>query len=387
MASGEAPGERIGGPARAAGALKSPPSPPPEAPSEEPPTEPQRRPSSKERKATSERLGRRKDSKEDAEGETPPLARTRFTDHTRCRYLFQADLGDPISCVYIGDAACMAGTMMGKAWLFNMVSADVEKTHGFSDEGLRSIYCDRQSTYLACSDICQEFRISKPHALVTTRYFSSYNTTGSLKSVLQNGPKVCIIFLNATVELDLTKGRSQKRPFKSSDLTHATGEVLPCDYDGVRLIVSYRVGDQSSPVYRVVTLERNEHTEIRNLPKADYVSLVKLWGAEYIACVVGRTVQLYDHLEQRSRLVFQGHRAEVLALGTQEVETITSLSADGVVKRWEGRTGVCLHSLKIPQASFWFGYPYCLCTHGSRVLISADEGVFLMELDDTVPDV
>merc|ERR1712032_1736084 len=139
--------------------------------------------------------------------------------------------------------------------------------------------------------------------------------------------------------------------------------------------------DTSYPQFRVIHLESNEHVVVTNLPKAREMTHARLWGSDHLVCVVGSSLQVYDYRERKRKHVLRGHRGEIVALDAQDDQTITSLGSDGVVKMWEGRTGVCLHSFCVPQATFFFGYPYCVCVREWRIVISADQGVFLLELD------
>lgn len=304
----------------------------------------------------------------------------------RCRFLFACDLGDPISCVYVNDGGCMAGTMMGNVWLFSFESKQVEELTAFSDEGIRGLYMDQDSSYATLSEGCRSWRRTKPHMAAGTICFRSLDkkNTQNVKHVLQRGPWACVLFPISSTVVNVTRQEHHHRAFKFLDFG-SSAEIAPCDFDGENLVVVDRT--QPEPIFRLVHLERNEQLEIDSLPKASSVTLVKLWGPDCLACVIGFTLYLYDYRKKQNRHTLRGHRAEIVAVDAQDAKTIATLSCDAVVKLWSGLTGDCLQTLFVPEASFFLGYPYCLCLRGRRVLVSADEGAYLMELDTSQFDV
>merc|ERR1719382_103305 len=111
------------------------------------------------------------------------------------------------------------------------------------------------------------------------------------------------------------------------------------------------------------------------------MSLAKLWGPDCLAYVLGSVLHIFDYQVGSMRFDLVGHTAEILAVDAQDVDIIATLSSDAVVKLWNGVTGECLHTVQVPEASFFLGYPYSLSVCGQRILVSADEGVYMMELD------
>merc|ERR1719367_2368549 len=111
------------------------------------------------------------------------------------------------------------------------------------------------------------------------------------------------------------------------------------------------------------------------MPKASSATLVKLWGPECLAYVVGNVLYLYDYKKQQLRQCLRGHRAEIVATDAQDCEVVATLSSDAVVKLWNGNDGECMQTVFVPEATFFLGYPYCLSVQGRRVSVSADQGV------------
>lgn len=277
----------------------------------------------------------------------------------------------------------MAGSMMGKVWITTWDTQKSENPNGFSDEGVRFLYCDKQCIFITYTDTCQQFWRTKPNSLVQTRYFSQFDTHGSLKYVLQRGPQACLLFPNTCVEFNLIKGQSHKRAFKLSELGGVPSEdVAPCDYDGERLCCVHRADEGATPCFRVVVLEPNTAVDIDDLPRAREVTLAKLWGTDHIAYIVGSLLRIYNYKERRSGHILRGHRREIVALFAEDELIITSLSADAVVKMWNAKTGVCLHTFFVPEATFSFGYPYCVAVQERRIVLAADQGVFMLEFDE-----
>lgn len=277
----------------------------------------------------------------------------------------------------------MGGTMLGKVWTFGFESKKVETLAAFSDEGVRGLYLDEDTSYLTLSDGCKGWRKSTPNVQSGSVCFRSLDrkNTQSVKHVLQRGPWACVLFPISSTVVNVTRQEHHHRAFKLFDFGSST-EVAPCDFDGETLaIVDRSRAGGGPPVFRLVQLERNDQTDIDDLPKASSLSLVKLWGSDCVVYCVGAALHVYDYKKKQIRRTLAGHRAEIVAIDAHDPESIASLSSDAVVKLWSGETGECTATLFVPEACFFLGYPYCLSVHGRRVLVSADEGVFLLEMD------
>lgn len=299
----------------------------------------------------------------------------------RCRYLFAAELGDPISTIFVGDAGCMAGTMLGKVWLY---SADTKKTElltAFSDEGIRALYLDEEAACATLLECSRGWRRTPPYPpLPHINFRTKQQNQQNVKHVLQRGPWACVIFPASTVLVHVARQDVQPSTFKLFDYG-SSQDVVPCDFDGTNVLVVDRHMSPAAPMFRVVDLHGVEPLDV-SLPNATRISLAKLWGTSCIAYVTGGSaVTVYDYRvgEIYSRL--HGHHAEVVAMDTSNPTTIATLSCDATVKIWHGSTGACQVSLHVPEASFFLGFPYFVALSGRQVLISADEGVILVELD------
>lgn len=301
-------------------------------------------------------------------------------------FLFGADLGDPISTIAITDVGCMAGTMQGKVWMYSFDTKQVEPLCAYSDEGCRGVYLDEDSAYAVLNEGCRSWRRGKPFTSMGMLCFRSLDkkNTQSVKHVLQRGPWALVLFPISTTVINVTRQEHHHRAFKLFDCGN-TGEVAPCDFDGESLILVDRT-NPATPVFKLVQLERNEHVEVSSLPGVACVSLVKLWGPECLVYVAGgSTVFVYNY--RKSELVRRlggrrsGHRAEIIAADASDPTRLATLSCDAVVKVWDGNTGECTQTLIVPEANFFLGFPYSVCLRGRQVLVSADEGVFLLEFD------
>jgi len=301
----------------------------------------------------------------------------------RCRFLFAAELGDPISCIYLSDVGCMAGTMHGKVWLFDFDTKQVEMCTAFSDEGIRGLYCDADVAIATLTEGCRGWKRPSPLTSMATTSFRSLDkrNTQSVKHVLQRGPWACVLFPISSTVVNVARQEHHHRAFQLFDFG-SSAEVVPCDFDGESLVVVDRTQGGSRPVFRLIQLERNEQVGIEHLQHGSHVTLAKLWGSYCLAYVAGgSTVYLYDYQKKQLARKLVGHRAEVIAMDATDPVSIATLSTDGAVKLWTGATGECKATVYIPEASFFLGFPYFLSVQGPRVLISADEGVFLMEFD------
>lgn len=341
-----------------------------------------------------------------ASSQAHPRDEMRRSRSVRCRFLFACNLGDPVTCVYVNDVGCMAGTVQGKVWLFHFGRKRIDLLTAFSDEGIRGLYLDEDSAYSTLMEGCRGCACVAPHVPLPAVNFRTLDrkSTQTVKYVLQRGPQVCVLCPAASSIVDVSKREHHHRAFKLFDFG-ASADIAPCDFDGERLAFIDLTNVDGPPIFRVVHLGRNEPIEL-NIPvageasgseifgclscgiidtksdlRASNISLAKLWGSDCLAYVVGIALHIYDYQAGHIRCSLLGHTAEILAVDAQDEETIATLSSDAVVKLWDGMTGNCLQTLHVPEASYFLGYPYCLFLHGRRIVVSADEGVYLVELD------
>lgn len=294
-----------------------------------------------------------------------------------------------MSCIYLHDDGCMAGTTLGKVWLHTFQENRTWTLAGFSDEGVRGLYMDEECSVASLGESYRSWQRSLPSAAerevhvtmpsVCFRTLDKRNTQ-SVKHVLQRGPKVCVLFQVSAAELHVKRKEHHQRAFKIFDVG-STAEVAPCDYDGERLLVIDRTQSGNRPVFRLVHLERNE-TIVVDLPKAPMATIFKIWGLTSLVYSISNTLHVYDYATSTLRMSLTNlHRTEVIAIDASNEDIIASLSLDGYVALWSGVTGQCRHSFYVPEANFFLGYPYYIGLRGQRVLVSADEGVFLVEFD------
>mmetsp|Transcript_28286 Transcript_28286/g.45560 ORF Transcript_28286/g.45560 Transcript_28286/m.45560 type:complete len:311 (-) Transcript_28286:24-956(-) len=303
----------------------------------------------------------------------------------RTSYLFQTDLGDPVSCVFVNDFGCLAGSMLGKVMYYSFRDGEAQTLAAFSDEGVRGLYLDAEMSYATLMDVCKGWHSEAPYQSSLSVNFRTWDRKNAqnVKHILQRGPWVLVLFPMSTTVMHVARQEHQHRSFKLFDYGTST-EVAPCDFDGEKLVLVDRSRGTGPPLFRIVHLERNHHTEVDNVPAADSVTLLKLWGANYLICAQNRNLLIYDYEDQAPgvKRIIRGQGSEIMAVDSQDPEIIASLDRDAVVKLWNGRTAECIAKLKVPDAHYHMGYPYYLCVSGHRLLLSADEGVFLGELDD-----
>lgn len=301
----------------------------------------------------------------------------------RCRRIFCSELGDPVSCLCLGPSGCMAGTMLGRVWLVcPETSGQPEQLAAFSDEGVRGLFLDEESGFATFADNCRGWRRLAGHPQAGSLCFRSLDrkTVQSVRHVLQRDSRACVLFPLSSAILNVDRREHHPCAFKLLDLGSST-EVAPCDFDGHSLLLVDRGRGHGPPILRVVQLERNEQTEIDGVPQGLYLSLVKLWGPSCLVYVVGKVLHIYDIQVKQVVRSLHGHAEEIMAVDCQDPQTIVTLSADATVKLWNGNTGECLATLRVPQAGFFLGYPYSITMRGRSILLSADEGAFLLELE------
>lgn len=306
----------------------------------------------------------------------------------RAKFLFAADLGDPISSIYLSDVGCMAGTMLGKVWLYSFDAKQAEELAAFSDEGIRAVYLDEESS---CATIggegCRGWKRASPHTVMSSVNFRSLDKKNAqnVKHVLQRGPWACVIFPTSSTMVHVTKQEHHHCQFKLFDYG-SSQELAPCDFDGQSIVVIDRSLIGSRPIFRFVRLkegsEPGSQIDVEDLPHGGSTTLAKLWGPDHLAYVIGgSSVYLYDYRRKTPGHRLVGHRAEIVAMDASSSKVIATLSSDAQIFLWNGATGEPLQSFHVPEASFFLGYPYSLSMYGEKLLVSCDEGAILIELD------
>lgn len=321
------------------------------------------------------------------------------------RFLFACDLGDPISSIQLGaGGACMAGSVQGRIWILSASDGEggavgstipplgsktapppprAELLAGWSDEGVRGLYIDEEHGYATFMESCRGWKRTRPHAQTGNVRFRDLErkNTQVVKHVLQRGAWVCVLFPLLTSLVHVVKRDLIQRQFKLFDFGSST-DAAPCDFDGETLLIvdkaHARVG--TKPVFHLVHLETNVHTELDDIPDANWISVVKLWGPDCVAAAFGSCLHIYDAKQKRLRHTLRGHNAEILAVDSSDGDIIATLASDGVVKLWSGSTGTCSRTLCVPGAKFFLAYPYCVCMQDNKVAFSCDEGVYMIEL-------
>mmetsp|Transcript_76980 Transcript_76980/g.222577 ORF Transcript_76980/g.222577 Transcript_76980/m.222577 type:complete len:150 (-) Transcript_76980:43-492(-) len=142
------------------------------------------------------------------------------------------------------------------------------------------------------------------------------------------------------------------------------------------------------PLLRLVRLERDGETcpeiEVEDLPKAHCLTLLRLGSQSCVAYCAGKVLYIYDYKKKVLRHRLTDHSANIVAIDARDISQVATLSADGTVKVWNASadSGVCIDVAEVgAPASYFLGYPYHVCMYDRRVLVSADQGVFLVELD------
>lgn len=305
----------------------------------------------------------------------------------KCRFLFDCERGDPVSAVFLDETGCMAGTMWGRVWMYNFETKHSEDLAAYSDEGIRGTYLLDDTAYATLTESCSGWRRVAPFPQTTNTCFRTLDkkSTQTVKHVLQRNHLICLLFPIHTTVMDLLRQEHHSRKFKLFEYG-SSQEIAPCDFNGESLLVTDWT-HYTCPVFRVVHLEKDEVTEITELPRAASTTIIKLWTTSSLVYVVGgRQLFIYDYRAKSATQRLRGHRAEIVALECEHERLISSLSADGIVKLWNGEKGECLQNLYVPEANFFLGFPYFLAARGKRVLIAADEGVYLMELEMDLDD-
>eukprot|EP00439_Symbiodinium_sp_Y106_P055851 s672_g7.t2 len=159
----------------------------------------------------------------------PPASAALEMRMPRSSYLFQADLGDPISCVYVNDFGCMAGTVQGKVMLYNFQDGQAEVLTAFSDEGVRGLYMDNEVAYATLMDLCKGWNMEPPHQQSISVNFRNWDRKNSqhVKHILQRGPWACVVFPMASTVMHIPRQEHHQRSLRLFDYGGTGSEVAP----------------------------------------------------------------------------------------------------------------------------------------------------------------
>jgi WD40 repeat protein len=283
--------------------------------------------------------------------------------------------------------------MQGKVRFFDAATQRVETLTAFLEEGVRGLYMDDTTCYVTAGDECRCWRRSEPFKEAGHISFRSLDRkmAQNVKFVLQTGPLACCLFTQNSAVVHVGKREHHHRAFRLLD--HGQWEdVAPCDFDGEQVALldrshTIQQGGDSMIRIRVMHLETNQLTEVDKLLGASQMSILKLWNSNYIAYVVGNTLHIYDFRNKRTHSSLGGAGREILAVDTRSAQSIVTLNGSGEVKLWNTATGECSRTLRIPEAGFFFGFPYFVSAQGGNIAVSADEGVYLIELEAGASDI
>lgn len=296
-------------------------------------------------------------------------------------HLFQARLGDPITSLFINERGCMAGSVLGKVWLYDFEATRVEELACFSDEGVRGLYLDQHTAYATICEGARGWSIKPPFKQTSTLAFRNIDgkSTQNVKIIVQRGPLVCVLFAIATSIVNVENQEHHSRSFKICDYGPFS-EVALCDFDGETLALIDRARAPEPPTIRLVQLERGDVIELSSLPGGSRISLLRLWGPDCLVYVMGNELFVYDYKLKEPRFKLRGHRSEIVAVDAHDPGMLATLSSDATVKLWMGKGGDCFESLKVPDAGYFQGFPYFLQVSGMRIIVSCDEGVVLINM-------
>lgn len=307
----------------------------------------------------------------------------------RSSLLFVAPLGDPIASIVINDAGAMAGTLLGQVLLRRFTAGSkVEQLAAYAEEGIRGLFLTEALCYATTLEGSMAWQSRAPYAVSATAQLLFRNLdrklTQNVKFMMQRGPIVCALFPTSSLCVDVVKQTvTSTSQFKLFDVGSLT-EVAVCDFDGQRLMLIDRSNAPEPAMLRLINLEMSEQLEFSSLPSFSRMSLLRLWGSDRIVYVVGTQLFVYDILLHHLRYVLKGHRAEIVAVDSHDPGLVVTLSSDATLKFWTGKDGECIKTLRIREATYFQGFPYHVQVHGSRCLASADQGVFLVELESDV---
>uniref|UniRef100_A0A7S1JVM4 Anaphase-promoting complex subunit 4 WD40 domain-containing protein n=1 Tax=Vitrella brassicaformis TaxID=1169539 RepID=A0A7S1JVM4_9ALVE len=304
-----------------------------------------------------------------------------------CRLLFEGLRGDPVSAIFLTSQGCCAGTLCGR-----VVAHFFEGLHSgrnlvicsWSEDAVRGVWFTEHCITVTVGDsLCRLY----PRALTATggvpqEMAFEKKAAASVRFVLQRANNVIVLSNGVTLVSDLRDGSQRSLGWKLQDRYTA-----PCDWNGANLLLFSAVPDEQ-PSIQLLQPEQHQRLVVRDLPRRTrVVTQLKLWGDGRIVFVrEGRCIVVFDYKTNLDTHVISGHRGDIVSIAFCDEHRIAAVSNDGTLKIWDitntkSRRGVCTKTVTLRQCSFDLGWSYHMAATDSLVAFSADEGVFLVDLN------
>lgn len=308
------------------------------------------------------------------------------------KLVIPAELGDPVSCVFIDGEYIACGTLLGKVWLYRIGKNTRKMFAGFNDDAVRGIYVQDSSLFATIGDqFCRQYRVNDPLDQLDYKFNRRSNGSG-FKHVIQHFNQVTVFYPGMTMFVDVVSNNQSMCPYKLQRPMMVNVCLIDC-YQYLVLFTEFGVSESSVPPprkFRLVDVStgfvRWESDDVR-------ISQARFINDSTIVYVKGRKMVVFDFAENKSRELTTSHKSDVIAIdcglcmGAQCPGLILSLGRGGTVSAIEWTTGKERYFSKlIKRVSFSLGFPYWVkgCVDEQQTLhaaISDDYGVYYLRCD------
>ena len=271
-----------------------------------------------------------------------------------------ADLGDPVTALHLyplADAAFLviAGTALGKVWLYDSLSHGRLQLAGHSEDAIRGVFCDGSHVYAAVGDvICRKWRItidnSAPDAslLMTPSYRGvtvaleppatfRIERRGSalLKYLVQRESEMVCVYPGMTTFFDILTTEQSMAPYRLLTSEQNVVNSVPLDFYGRRIIFGETLEDRDALQFRVVDLEEGRVVAMGTVdgtntpPSLADVSPLKLF-ADSSARVDVQHVKFFDQGSRVLMVLWVSGRSVLAAFDSVSGELLERFSGGGV---------------------------------------------------------
>jgi hypothetical protein len=351
-----------------------------------------------------------------------PVTGDRGMTSSSSRFVIPTDPGDPATIVFIDDSFVVAGTIMGKIWVYNIADDTRCLYVGFSDDAVRGVYVEDGALYATIGDqYCKVLRLKDPLDQLETKFDRRSGSSG-FRYVFQKFNQVTIIYPGMTTFVDVVSNDQNMCPFKMQQSNVLN--VIPLDSFHYYLLLSEfpasMTGDDvvhETRRLRVVDVSVGE--TIYSFPNSS-VTFARLIDKKHLVFVDNRQqVTIYNFKDNNTVISIPNfHKTDIVAMDSvfhlrlatsEDVETaaphrrrsstssssvnfptvrtlITSVSSDGTIFTWDYTNGKIHYFGKLASFCFSLGFPYHVVTNWNdadqkiSVAITHDYGVSIVNL-------
>ena len=342
--------------------------------------------------------------------------------------MIHTDPGDPTSVLFLDDDYLVAGTMMGKIWVYRVRDDTRCMYAGYNDDAVRGLYVQDGSLYATIGDqFCKMMRLQDPLDQLEAKFDRRSGSSG-FRYVFQKFNQVTIIYPGMTTFVDVVSNDQNMCPFKmqqpnilnvipldsfhyylllsefpasmsGDDIVHETRRLRIVDVSVsetvysvlAKNVISARFIDKKHMIIvdnRGMITVRNykdniDVLHIRNFHKSDIVALDAVFHLRLTTSI---------DLEA-SMTIPQGRRSSTSSVSSSASINfptvrclVTTVSADGQIFTWDFTNGTIHFSGHLKSFCFSLGFPYHVQTHWNdteqkiSAAVSHDYGVSIVNL-------